>query len=116
MGAKNIFIILIFCVFLFVLLKVGPIIYRGTLGLRGVCADQVDRYKKYGSDFVIMRVNEQLKQIGVPKKNSKYKLEVKGKNVYLTLDYWDTATFYKDYKKDFKFHHQCFSETHTYFK
>lgn len=116
MGTKNVFIVLIACVILFFVLKVGPILNRGTLGIRGVCAEQVDRYKKYGSRFVLMRVDEHLTQIGIPKKKSKYQLKIEGKRVYLDIDYWDTAIFYKDYKKDFKFHHQCYSETHTYFK
>ncbi|NIP37552.1 MAG: hypothetical protein GWO07_03120 [Candidatus Dadabacteria bacterium] len=116
MSGKNVFVIFIICIALFVLLKVGPIIYRGTLGIRGVCAEQIDRYKKYGSEFVMMRVDEQLKQIGVPKDHSKYSLSIKGKQVYLDIHYWDTAVFYKDYKKDFDFKHQCYSETHTYFK
>ncbi len=116
MGIKNIFLILILCVVLFVLLKVGPIVYRGTIGIRGVCADQVDRYKKYGPEFVMVRTNEHLRQIGVPKDKSNYKLDIQGKKVFLEIDYWDTAVFYKDYKKKFKFNHKCDSETHTYFK
>jgi len=116
MGTKNVFMVLIACVILFFVLKVGPIYNRGTLGIRGICAEQVDRYKKYGNEFVMMRVNEQLMQIGIPKKKSKYKLTIEGKKVYLDIDYWDTAIFYKDYKKDFKFHHQCYSETYTHFK
>ncbi len=116
MGTKDVFMVLIACVLLFFVFKVGPIYYRGVLGIRGICAEQVDRYKKYGSEFVAMRVNEDLILIGVPKKKSKYKITVKGKQVYLDIDYWDTAIFYKDYKKDFKFHHQCYSETNTFFK
>lgn len=116
MGTKNVFYILIACVLIFFILKVGPIYYKGVLGIRGICAEQVDRYKKYGSEFVGMRVNEDLIRIGIPKKKSKYKIKVEGKKVYLDIDYWDTATFYKDYKKDFKFHHQCYSEVHTFFK
>jgi hypothetical protein len=116
MGVKNVFTVLVVCVILFVAFKVVPIFYKGVIGIRGVCAEQVDRYKKYGSVFVMMRVNEQLLQIGIPKNKSKYKLKIEGKKVYLDIEYWDTAKFYKDYKKDFKFHHQCFSETHTFFK
>lgn len=115
MGTKNVFYVLIACVVLFFVLKIGPIYYKGIFGIRGICADQVDRYKKYGSEFVNMRVNEQLAQIGIPKKNSIYKLKIEGKRVYLDIDYWETAIFYKDYKKKFEFHHQCYSETHTYF-
>ncbi len=116
MGIKNVSTILIACVLLFFVFKVGPIYYKGLLGIRGICAEQVDRYKKYGNQFVMMRVNEDLIKIGIPKKKSKYKLKIEGKRVYLDIDYWDTAKFYKDYKKDFKFHHQCYSETHTFFK
>jgi len=116
MGTKNVFMVLIACVLIFFVLKVGPIYYKGLLGIRGICAEQVDRYKKYGNQFVMMRVNEDLIKIGIPKKKSKYKLKIEGKRVYLDIDYWDTAKFYKDYKKDFKFHHQCYSETHTFFK
>ena len=116
MGTKNVFMVLIACVLIFFVLKVGPIYYKGLLGIRGICAEQVDRYKKYGNQFVMMRVNEDLIKIGIPKKKSKYKLKIEGKRVYLDIDYWDTAKFYKDYKKDFKFHHQCYSGTHTFFK
>ena len=116
MGIKNVFTVLIICVLLFFAFKIGPIQYRGVLGIRGVCSEQVDRYKKYGAEFVNMRVNEQLAQIGIPKGKSKYKLWVEGKKVFLAIDYWETATFYKDYKKEFKFHHVCHSETHTFFK
>jgi len=116
LGIKNVFIVIIACVFLFFAFKIGPIQYRGVLGIRGVCSEQVDRYKRYGAEFVNMRVNEQLAQIGIPKDKSKYKLKIEGKRVYLDIDYWETATFYKDYKKEFKFHHQCYSETDTFFK
>lgn len=116
MEGKNVLIVLVVCVLLFVSFKVGPILYRGVFGLRGICAEQVDRYKKYGNEFVIRRVDEDLRQIGIPKEKSKYKLSIKDNQVYLDLDYWDTAVFYKDYKKDFKFHHQCYSEKETLFK
>ncbi len=116
MGTQNVFKVLIACVLLYLAFTVGPILNRGILGIRGVCAEQVDRYKKYGSQFVLMRVDEHLAQIGIPKKKSKYQLKIEGKRVYLDIDYWETAKFYKDYKKKFKFHHQCYSETHTFFK
>lgn len=116
MGSKNIFIIFLICVVLFFVLKIGPIVYRGTIGIRGVCSDQVDRYKKYGTQFVLMRTDEHLNQIGIPKGKSKHKLEIKDDKVFLEIEYWDTAVFYKDYKRDFKFNHRCESETHTYFK
>jgi len=116
MGIKNVFMVLIACVLLFFVFKVGPIYYKGLLGIRGICAEQIDRYKKYGNEFVMVRVNEQLTLIGISKKNSKYKIKIEGKRAYLDIDYWDTAIFYKDYKKDFKFHHQCYSATDTFFK
>ena len=47
MGPKNVFYVLIACVILFFVLKLGPIYYKGIFGIRGICADQVDRYKKY---------------------------------------------------------------------
>ena len=74
MGIKNVFMVLIACVLLFFVFKVGPIYYKGLLGIRGICAEQIDRYKKYGNEFVMVRVNEQLTLIGIPKKNSKYKI------------------------------------------
>ena len=74
MGTKDVFMVLIACVLLFFVFKVGPIYYKGLLGIRGICAEQIDRYKKYGNEFVMVRVNEQLTLIGIPKKNSKYKI------------------------------------------
>ena len=38
MGIKNVFMVLIACVILFFVLKVVPILNRGTLGIRGICA------------------------------------------------------------------------------
>lgn len=116
MGAKNVFTVIIVCVLLFVAFKVGPILYKGVFGIRGICAEQVDRYKKYGSQFVFMRVDEDLRRIGIPKQNSKYQIKIEGEKVYLDISYWDTAHFHKKYKKDFEFHHQCFSDTDTLFK
>jgi hypothetical protein len=113
MGIRNIFIIIIVCILLYLSFTVGPIFYRGFFGLRGICSEQVNRYKKYGKEFVFTRVEEEMRNIGVPEDKYEYVLKVDddANSVYLELYYEDTAEFVGGYTKKFEFNVDCDSGT-----
>lgn len=113
MDSKNILVVILACILLYLAFTVGPIIYRGVFGIRGICSEQVNRYKKYGSEFVFSRVEEEMSRIGIPEDNYEYSLKVDtdNKTVYLEIYYEDTAEFVGDYKKKFDFSVQCDSGT-----
>lgn len=118
MGSKNIFTLFIICVVLYFVFAIGPIAYRGIIGIRGICADQVNLYKKYDKTFVYRRVDEQLALIGVTEGKYEYNIKVDKASqvVRLEITYKDTAEFIGDYYKDFTFHVECESGTETVWK
>ena len=113
MDSKNILIVILVCILLYLAFTVGPIVYRGVFGIRGICSEQVNRYKKYGSEFVFTRVDEEMAKIGIPEDNYEYTLKVNddAKTVYLEIYYEDTAKFIGGYEKKFEFSVQCDSGT-----
>ena len=109
MDSKNIFTVIIVCILLYLSFTVGPILYRGMIGIRGICSEQVNRYKKYGSEFVFARVDEDMAKIGIPEDNYEYTLKVDqdASKVSLQIYYEDTAKFIGGYEKTFKFNVKC---------
>ena len=65
MDSKNVLIVILVCILLYLAFTAGPIVYRGVFGIRGICSEQVNRYKKYGSEFVFTRVDEEMAKIGI---------------------------------------------------
>lgn len=110
MGLKAIFWILVLALIFYVGFKVVPIYYRGIIGLPGVCKEHADEYKKYGSDYVLKRLDEALDEIGIPKDKRTQTLEVTDTAVIIKIDYTDTADFFGRYTKAFGFHYECTGE------
>lgn len=113
MDSKNILVVILACILLYLAFTVGPILYKGVFGIRGICSEQVNRYKKYGSEFVFARVEEEMARIGILEDNYEYTLKVNEdeKTVYLEIYYEDTAKFIGGYEKKFEFSARCDSGT-----
>jgi hypothetical protein len=110
MSVKAIFWIMVLALIFYAGFKVIPIYYRGMIGIRGVCKEQADAYKKYGRDYVFKRLDEALDEIGIPKGKRTQTVEVTDKAVVVTIDYTDTADFFGKYTKTFDFHYECSGE------
>jgi hypothetical protein len=110
MSGKGIFWILVLAAIFYVSFKVVPIFYRGTIGIRGVCKEQADLYKKYGRDYVFRGIDESLNEKGMPKDKRTYSINVEGDKVIITINYSDTVDFFGRYKKTFDFSYECEGE------
>lgn len=107
MSFSNVFWVLLLAFVFYVGFKVVPIYYRGIIGLPGVCQEQADVYHKYGQGYVSARLEESLAHMGISKDNRKHNVQVTEEAVVVTIDYWDTATFFDRYTKEFSFHSEC---------
>jgi hypothetical protein len=110
MNLKSIFWVLVLALLFYVGFKVVPIYYRGIIGIRSLCKEQADLYKKYGRDFVFKSLDEGLDSIGIPPDKREHTVTVTDQNVVVTITYFDTADFFGRYKKDFEFFYQCEGE------
>jgi hypothetical protein len=107
MNIKLIFWFLVIVIALYVGFKVVPIYYRGVLGIRGVCKENVDLYHKYGSTYISNAVNEGLTRAGIPPDKRKFSITNTDEAVIITITYHDQADFFGRYRKDFNFRYTC---------
>ncbi len=107
MSVKAIFWFIILAVVLYLGFKVGPIYYKGMMGIRGVFEENIDKYHKYGKRWVSMRISEDLTKIGIPKAKRKYFVDVTDESVIITINYRDRANFLDRYTKVFFFSYDC---------
>ncbi len=114
MSAKAIFWILVLALIIYAGSKVAPIYYKGIIGIRAACKEEVEFYKKYGREFVIRRLDESLNEKGMPKDKRTYTVKVTDEAVIVTINYYDTAEFFggkcRWCKRDFEFHYECEGE------
>jgi hypothetical protein len=110
MNLKSIFWIAFLALILYVGFKVVPIYYRGIIGVRGVCKEQADLYKKYGREYVFKGIDESLTEKGMPKDKREYTVNVTEDKVVINISYSDTADFFGRYQKTFDFNYECEGE------
>lgn len=110
MSLGGLFKIVVVAAIFFAGFKVVPIIYKGTFGIRGVCKEYADQYKKYGREYVFKRIDESLDEKGMPADTREYSINVANDKVVIGIDYSDTADFFGKYAKTFNFSYECEGE------
>ncbi|MGQ0792852.1 MAG: hypothetical protein ACT4NX_02075 [Deltaproteobacteria bacterium] len=110
MGFKSLLWILVLAAALYVAFQAGPILYKGTLGIRGVCKEYADQYKKYGREYIYKRITESLDEKGIPADNRDFTVNITEKSVVIEIFYSDTADFFGRYEKTFDFSYECEGE------
>lgn len=109
MGVKSIFWLVVLTALFYVGFKIAPVFFKGTIGIRGVCKEQVDLYKKYGREYVSKRIDESLTEKGIPPDKRTYTIESDaGENrVTIRINYSDSVDFFGRYQKTFDFSYEC---------
>ncbi len=110
MSVKTVFWILVLALIFYVGFKVVPIYYKGIIGIRAVCKETADLYKKYGQAFTVKNLDESLEEKGIPKDKRTQTVKVTEDAVIITINYSDTAEFFGRYRKTFDFHYECSGE------
>lgn len=84
-----------------------PYYYKGVFGIRGVCKHNAELYHKYGRQYVVNRINEDLDYLRVPKRKRAFSVDVLEDKVVVWIEYKDQINLFDRYKKKVEFHHEC---------
>ncbi len=107
MKFSNILWIIVIALIFYIGFKVVPIYYKGLIGIRGVCKEQADLYKKYGRAYIFRGIDESLNGMGLTEDKREYTVNVTENAVLISITYYDEAEFFDRYTKEFEFSYEC---------